>query len=46
MTINGDAPVQPCPSWCTGDDELPGVPEDGFWHYGPPVTINVTHGRS
>ena len=46
MTRNGGASVQPCPPWCAGDDELPGFPEDGFWHYGAPVTINVTHGRS
>ena len=46
MTRNGGASVQPCPLWCAGDDELPGFPEDGFWHYGAPVTITVTHGRS
>ena len=45
MTINGGAPVQPCPSWCAGGDDLPDVPEDGFWHYGAPVTFTVTHGR-
>ena len=46
MTRNGGASVQPCPPWCAGDDEFPGFPEDGFWHYGAPVTITVTHGRS
>lgn len=44
---NGLPVPKPCPSWCTGsDDELPGFPGDGFWHYGKPVTITVTHGRS
>jgi hypothetical protein len=37
--------IQPCPQWCTGDDELPSFPEDGFWHYGAPAQIIVQHGR-
>ena len=34
---------QPCPSWCTGQDVLPGNPLDGFHHWGPATTIELTH---
>lgn len=46
MTVNGGAAVWPCPEWCAGDDQLPDFPEDGFWHDGAPVVIDVLHGRS
>lgn len=45
MTPDDPADIRQCPPWCTGDDDLPACPEDGFWHYGEPVTITVTHGR-
>lgn len=41
-----DQVVQPCPTWCARDDgPLPvDFPDDGFWHYGEPVTIPTTDG--
>jgi hypothetical protein len=44
MSADGCTGTQQCPAWCTGGEDLPDFPGDGFWHYGEPETITVTHG--